>query len=333
MKTETYVSPEFGGDLEQLKDYLKDHIKWDATTANVVAECPRRAEYQVKMRLVSKEEGLPLRAGRAIHAAMAVYYTTKDQDAAMLALKESWGEDSQAWTVTPKYAHLTLGHLAVVMERYFPWAAKSDAFTPLVVHRDEMDLEKVLYGNWLITDDERVVLGESKFMMRFLVSNNPFIYSGRPDLPVAMGDRLFVFDHKSTNAYLSSWYFDQHRHSNQLRGYGAMLNEVLKKVVSGSLINGVYIGEKAASSEYGGSRFARFGPMLYQPGHLYEAIQNQYHWAATYAFHEQNDYFPQHTSKCCSGCQFTGLCSTSAVLRKAAAKNDFVPNKVDFFDL
>lgn len=335
LKQEWYYSERF-----PTKEALQEGFKlfWDASTSSQLAACPRRGYYNIERRLVPKEEAYQLAAGSAIHAAMATYYTTGGNvEIALQELQAVWGYPAD-YRLPPnhKYHHLNLGHLEVIFKNYADFAKRRDTFKPLVLHKDELDLTRVVGAHWLITEDERVVLGESKIIMAFTVEGEEFFYCGKPDLPIELGGQVYLMDHKSTNSYLSDWYFDQYRFSNQLRGYAAMLEQLLRKLkltVNGALINGIYMGNKAAQSEFGGTRFARYGPMMFQPAHLAEAIKNQWAWRKTLDYHRTMGYYPQHTSKLCSGCSYAILCAANPLIREAAMEREYDVSTTTFLDL
>lgn len=337
-REELYLSPEFPTRLD-----LEEAIEmWDSTTAGWVARCPRYGEYAIRYGLVAAEEAPYLNAGKALHSAMATFYTSDDPDLALGALRKAWGKD-EAWRLPPghSFAHLHLGHLEVIFRNYVDFARKRDTFRPIVVSLDDLNLKNVLGAVWNITPDGKVVLGESKIIMRFMLTlptgeTVPFVYAGRPDLPIDMGGSVYVLDHKSTNAFLSAWYFNQYKHSNQLRGYGAMLQDLLPSLsINGALINGIYMGEKASlgSTDTKVTRFARYGPMLFQPAHLNEALLNQYYWRQSLDYHESKGYYPQHSSKLCQSCTFDPLCSASPIIRPSVMKQEYVRRDPVFLDL
>lgn len=107
---------------------------------------------------------------------------------------------------------------------------------------------------------------------------------------------------------------------------------VPKHELTGAMINGLYIGAKATSKEFGGSRFARFGPYPYQPGHLAEAIRNQYTWRKMMTVYEQLGYYPQHASKLCGGCPFADLCEASPASRASVIQRQYVARSFNFLD-
>jgi len=316
---------------EELEEAIRTLQAPDATRTQWVGDCPRKAEYSIIRGLAAKGDSYPKTAGVAIHAALAVYYTTFDDELALDAARRAWG-DTPNPPSTNSYAHLNLGHIEVVLKRYLMWAKKHDMLQPIVARMDDLELKHVKAAIWRMVDD-RVVLGESKIVMEFEVNGEPFLYSGIPDLPVGMGGAYYVFDHKSTNAYLSEYWAEQHRHSNQLRGYCAMIEALTGLRISGALINGIYMGERASSSEYKGNRFARFGPYMYTPGHYVEAIKNQWAWRKQLDTWKQLGYYPQHASRLCSGCAFSRLCSESPTMRESIIESDYVDSNFSFLKI
>jgi PD-(D/E)XK nuclease superfamily protein len=309
-------------------------VNWDATSASQIARCPRNGEYALRYGLVPNGEAYQLMAGGALHAGMAVFYSGGDPDEALLELARVWGKDRD-FVLPPghRYHHLNLGFLEVIFKNYVDFAKRRDTFKPLVVKLDDLDLKHVLGAVWRVTEDGNVVLGESKIIMEFIVNGEIFVYSGKPDLPVEIGGAVYLMDHKSTNSYLSDWYFEQYRFSNQLRGYCCMIERITHLKLNGALINGIYMGEKAVNTDFKGNRFARYGPMLFQESHLAEAIKNQYYWKKTLDWYEAQGYYPQHTSKLCSGCSYATLCALSPLVREASMQTEYTSVDRHFLDI
>lgn len=330
LKEVTYLSDRYSS-----KEQLEAECEfWDATTAQWVGDCPRRAEYSIRHGLIPKGESAALYAGRALHAALAVYYATGSDELALAELESAW-EPGKDYRLPPqhKYAHLHYGHLEVVLKNYLVHARKRDTFSALKLPLDALDLTDVLAAVWKVTPEGLVVFGECKLVMRFDVEGNEFVYVGKPDLPVRMSGTVVLMDHKSTNSYLSDWWADQHRFSNQLRGYCKMFSKIVKKEPpSGAMINGLYIGSKAASSEFKGTKFARFGPYPYQPSHLDEAIRNQYHWRKLLDVFEAQGYYPQHASRMCSGCPYADICEASVATRPHVIQQRYTKSTWNFLN-
>jgi hypothetical protein len=326
-----YLSPRFKS-REELEAAIE--ANWDATTSSQVARCPRNGEYSIRYGLRPNSEALYLKAGNALHGALACYYVGESLEVCLEELATLWGSERDYVPPGEKFAHLTLGFLEVILKNYAEYAKKRDNFRPIVVKLNELDLSRVLGAVWRVNDEGEVVLGESKIIMDFSDwCPGPFIYSGKPDLPIEMGGALYLMDHKSTSGYLSNWYFDQYRFSNQLRGYCAMINELTHMRLNGALINGLYTGERAVLAEFKGDRFGRYGPMIYHPEHLREAILNQYHWRQVLDYWEKQGYYPQHTSRLCTNCAYDMLCALSPSIREGAMKTEYTVVDRAFLDL
>jgi hypothetical protein len=323
---------------------------WDATTAGWYAGCPRLAQYSHRMGLTERDEALPLVTGIAIHAGKDVLYVSGDEDLALQAAVDAFGADRPPPPPGHRYAHLTVGFITAVFKNYLVWRQKHELFTPLVVHLDDLDLTNVVAAMWRVLPDERVILGESKLVMRFEVDGQELIYAGKPDLPVTLSKRVLVVDHKtSCGGYLSDWYFEKHVISNQLRCYCAMIATLLGRKVAGAYISGVYAGERALQerTKSGGkssvTKFAPFGPLLFSHDQCQEALWNQYAWRELAFVHQElaaqhpNMYkrygYPQNTGKSCQGCHYLDLCKTTPKARMGVIRQRYTQRQRQFLDL
>jgi PD-(D/E)XK nuclease superfamily len=303
---------------------------WDATTASQIARCPRNGEYSIRYGLRPKGEANYLRAGAAIHAGLSYFYAGVNPDLCLAEMLKLFPESN----ATGKFSHLTAGALEVVFKNYMSYAKRADNFKPLEVQMEDLNLSKVLGAVFRIAPNGNVILGESKIIMDFSdIVGKPFVYSGKPDLPVLQGGDIYLWDHKTTSSYLSTWYFDQYRFSNQLRGYCLMIDRMTDLRLNGALINGIYVGERAVLSEFKGDRFGRYGPMLYSPGQLTEAIKNQYAWRRALDYYESEGYYPQHASKLCAGCAYDKLCALTPAIREASMRTEYEVVDRQFLDL
>lgn len=318
---------------EELETILKETVAPDATRLKWIADCPRRAQYALHEGIGEIGDVAVLKAGGAVHAGLAVYYATGDGDLSLETARKKWGLDA-AWRAPGKnFAHLHLGLIEVVLKNYFVWAKKHDTFKPITMRLDEMNLENVLGAIFRTTEDGRVILGESKLVMEFIIGGEAFVYSGIPDLPIEMGGAYYMLDHKSTNSYLSEWWAGQFRFSNQFRGYIGMLTNLTRINFSGAMVNAIYIGEKSVVTESKAQKFGRFGPYMYQQAHIQEAILNQFFWRKNFNWWKEQGYFPQHDSKLCSGCPFDKLCDTHPAARQSVIDREFQKYDVQFLNI
>ena len=331
LREELWLSPEF-----PTREALEAEVVfWDATSAYFIADCPRKGQHRLDEGLRPSGEAYPLLAGRAVHAGLAVWYYTRDLDLTLGEVRRVWGKDDDWVAPGRDFAHLTLGHLEVIMRNYADFSRKRDTFKPLLFELDDLNLENVVAAMWVMTPDNKVMLAESKVVMRFVIEeeDDELIYSGKPDLPIFMGGVHYCLDHKSTSSYLSDWWAKKHKLSNQLRGYCKMVSALTGLHVQGALINGVYVGKKASSSEFKGSRFARYGPMVFSPGLLNETMRNQYWWKKTLNWYQDMGYFPQNTGQSCVYCPYLDLCKTSPRTRAAEVRRKYVEKPDVFLDL
>ncbi len=338
------------GDKYNTREELEEEVDmWDSTQAGWYGWCPRNAQYSHRMGLRSRDEALTLLTGQAMHAGMDVLYTTDDEDMAVEAVVHTFGDREPA-PPSSSYAHLHSGFVEGIFRNYLPWRTKHDIFKPLVVHLDELCLDNVVAAMWRMLPDETVILGESKIVMRFDVGGEELIYSGKPDLPIEMGGSVYILDHKtSCGGYLSDWYFEKHIVSNQLRGYCAMIQELLQKRVAGTYINGIFAGKTALQTKTAKGapsktiKFTRYGPLKFSQGHLEETLWNQYAWREMAFVYQRvaEDYpkmykkfgYPQNTGKSCQGCSYQKLCIAPPAARANLIRQDFVQARRKFLDL
>lgn len=322
LKEELYLSSEYSSKAE-----LEREVRfWDATTASWASKCPRHALYAIEHAIEPPDESYILTAGRALHSALETWYVSRDEDLALLELAGTWGKNRD-WRLPQGHdqAHLHLGHLEVVFKNYLKWAKKRDDFKPLLVKLEDLDMTDVVAAVWKLTPDNKVVLAESKLVVKFAVDGDEFLYSGRPDLPVQHSGRIYAFDHKcrtGAKSWLSNYWAEQFKHSNQLRGYCAMLAKLLPGMkISGAIINAIYAGERAAESTTKATKYARYGPYNYNPTVQLEAIKNQYYWLTMLSVWKEFGYWPQNTGDPCKYCPYSTLCESSPRSRKGLLTN------------
>ena len=322
---------------------------WDATTAGRYSWCPRVAQYSHRMGLVQAEEALQMLTGVAIHAGCDTLFVSGNHDLATQVVVQTFGDRDPPAPSHP-YAHLHTGFVENVFKNFLDWYPKHTTFKPLIVRLDELDLTDVLAAVLRVLPDERIILGESKLVMRFDVGEyRELIYSGKPDLPILMGQRLYIQDWKTSSGFLSAWYFEKHVVSNQLRGYLAMLTKLLGRQFEGAYIGGIYVGEHALETHTKAgkpstiTKFAPYGPLPFKSDHLEEALWNQYAWrqmAFVYqdlAKQHPDMYkrfgYPQNTGKSCQGCSFLDLCRAQPKVRRSIMLTKYVQRRRHFLDL
>lgn len=314
---------------------------WSGSRLSRYLNCFRSGSlvYDKNLALIG-DQAHPLTMGGGLHAAFAHYYAWggpaygNQTELLKQTLKIFRHEVEQRGGLFPlpqdhKHHHLTVGHGEIVIRNYFDWAKIHDSVVPVILQKDEIDWTNVLGAKLRLLPDGRVVLGESAFIMQLEVDTPwegpvQFTYSGIPDLPVTMPTGIYVMDHKATGMGLGPWFFSQYRFDNALRIYCVMIKQLMHKKVEGILINGIAIGKSATSIKSKATKFLRYGPIDYYPGHFEEALLNQAALIRTREFMRDTlDYFPQATGQYCRNCPMKGLCATSPEMRAATEMVDY----------
>lgn len=316
---------------------------WDATTLSKVATCPRKHEVRV-------EEGLeragppspPMVAGIAVHAGLEYFYSLpREMRETRYAVDQAIGVVMSEWSrfeidralMDQKYVHLSPEHLEEVMENYFHcWGhERIETFEPLEVSVDALDLSDVMAARFLLNTEGKVILGESKLVMRFDVEGEPFYLCGKPDLPVTnQTGSVYAMDHKSTGSYLSTWWARNYEVSDQLRGYMGMLDKLLGRTPRGAVINAIYVGKHATNPNSKATKFDRFS-FDFSPAHIYESLRNQQARVRMIEHFRKQGYFPQGCGY--GGCDMPELCRRDPGTREEVKLTDYQLSTRTFWDL
>jgi hypothetical protein len=319
---------------------------WDATTLSKVATCPRYHQVRVEENLEPADyTGPQLAAGCALHLGLEYYYSSARRDEAHERMAtEICGTEWDRWNINlfemsesdqKKYKHYGNDFLAEVLRSYFRhWQFEAiEIYEPIAgLTVDQLNLKQVLAARFPLNHKDEIILGESKLVMRFDVDGEELVLAGKPDLPVRKqtGD-LWSMDHKTSLGYLSDWWVADHMMSNKDRGYMAMLGSLLGKPFSGTVINGIHLGEAAhRNPKSTATRFARF-EFDFSPDHVTEALRNQLAWRKTVDFYRQQGYFPQGCGF--GGCKMPSICRRDPPTRDIVKQTDWKQSTRTFWEL
>jgi len=342
-----YLSPHYNS-VEELEKDLEWY--WSGSRFDSYMHCYRRGMVQYDKKLEPKvDDTLNLDVGTALHAALAVYYAyggkkggSVGRDMALQALLMTLEERGGLPILPPddKNAHITPGHLQIILKNYFKWAEAHDSIEPVTVTEDQLNLENVLGARFKYTPEGKIVLGESAIIMRLTVqppwepfgSTIQYTYAGVPDLPVTMHGSVYVMDHKSTGWNLSSYWASKWRVDNTLRVYCVMIRELLSQLnlnMRGILINAIHTGKQAARPGSKAKKFERYGPWNFDPGALKEALWNHAAALLTREYYQTalGGYFPQSTGLYCPGCPAKHLCHQDPKMRPGVEVVNYRPKK------
>jgi hypothetical protein len=324
------------GDYESAEALEKDlEWYWSGSRFDAYMHCARRGQVLYDQRLMPKDEDtINLDVGSALHSGLNTWYAYGGkkgglgaQEASLKAMLTEL-EDRGGLPILPpddKNAHLTPGHLQIVLKNYFDWAKLHDSVEPIITSINELNLDNVMGAKFKHTEDGLVVLGESAIIMRMKVSapwgaDLTYPYAAVPDLPVRMGKSVYVMDHKTTGWPLSSYWAAKWRADNTLRVYCIVIRDLLKKQkvrMRGIMINGVWVGKGASNYKSKGKKFERYGPWDYDEGSLEEALINHAAAIETRRFHQEKlGYAPQSTGLYCPNCPARHLCQQDPTMRK-----------------
>jgi hypothetical protein len=318
---------------------------YDATTLSKIASCPRKHQIRVEENLEQTGQSPKMAAGIAMHEGMEWYYahenrTRRVEEESIILMVDTWNEfNIERGYMTDGELHLSPEHLTAVMENYFhTWKYELiDIYEPL--HRikgveitvESLNLDKVLAARFKLTDTGNIIIGESNIIMQFEIEGDTFILAGKPDLPVIkQNGNIYVMDHKTSSLSVSEWWSRQFQVSNKLRGYMAMINELLSVETCGAVINGIYVGKYATKPKSKTIKFNRF-QYTFSPDHVYEALRNQHMWIKTIEFYRAQDYFPQGCGW--TACDHPDLCRCDPPTRGEVKMTHYTQSDRHFWNL
>jgi len=225
---------------------------------NEFRECPESFRSRHGLGLVRDSEDDALRAGRAWHEAMRVWFADGGLDASLLALQTAWGVEPLFPGPQKRPLGLFENLLRVYSER---WPRERDSFT--VVRNEEWidaPLADILIGGgvgWLA----------QSALPRGGYNIDDVRYGGRLDRVIELDGARYVMDTKTTSGNLTEAYFAQYLLSSQLRGYVAL------ELVHGRACEGIYVDAVHVDTRYQKAKpehCQRWGPHRYAQEQLSE---------------------------------------------------------------
>lgn len=175
-------------------------------------KCPRWFFIRHVRGLRPKGESAALQFGSALHNGLAVWYKTKEKDAALDAV-----EQSSYIEIPGEYR--TKGLVAITLHEYW----------------EQYGEDK----NW------DIVLNESAFD---LTDDEGFRWGGRLDLGVRWNKRIWIVDHKSTSMGGPSWW-NEFETAPQMAGYSWAGGKLHGERIAGVIINRIVV-RRSGTSEF-----------------------------------------------------------------------------------
>lgn len=266
---------------------------------SAVSSCPRKYQHQYIDIIRKKDTPDYMNAGGMLHTGIDHWYQTKDIDASIELMREGDYPDPG-----PDSDFLQLPSLEIIVRNYGEHWTKHEAYTPIEVPFEDLNLDSVLAARWRTTDEGLVILAESPLMM--IVED--LILVGVPDMPVkSYSGNNFVMDHKSTKGYISNYWKGKYRISDQFRIYNLMMMELLGIPFQGVILDAIYMGKYATSVKSKATKFDR-DEYYYDATMLEETIKSAKSWLRQIEGFKKDDYFPQSTGLYCGGCFYLDIC-------------------------
>jgi hypothetical protein len=266
----------------------------DHTYLSSAALCLKQWELRYKLHFRKRGLNPYLEVGSAAHKAMEVLYGPDGFDRVDEAVGACLAYlDGSGLLLPPggeKLDYLSRGHIEVCLRNY------ADYYRTRETYKVVRGIEEPLVS-------EALGLG------------------GIPDLIVEEDTgKVRIMDHKFTFSWLGKRFEDRVRHSYQLPLYCALVKDQLGLDVKSVVVNGVYLGAKASSEKFGGTRFARYHWTLFQ-SQIDEALV----WKAQIERLLENKVYPRNRGSHCGGwCEFGEYCLAAPERRIHILGTDFV---------
>lgn len=142
----------------------------------------------------------------------------------------------------------------------------------------------------------------------------------RLDMAVRRPDGIWIVDHKWTTGWLAN-VFGRMELTHQFRVYGMAYEEQYGEAVQGGILNAIYMGDRASTDAFSGSRFEQ-RDYTFDAGALLETEV----WMRSAAEREEayegkgEMEHPQNTSLMCKWCDYQPLCAAPPNRRQSLVR-------------
>lgn len=307
-------------------------MKVDNFALTMHQACPRRYQQRMIDGYTLRRRSAALGFGGAFHAGIGEWYKfthLPNDERLRLAVAAIEG----AWDNTvPVDDYRTLGKCTTVMEEYSR-EYQTENFT--VVGAPERPIVEVTFtlplGLWLPCTNEFCQLRHQNFPTHEYCkgcgdAKEAIDYGGIFDGLVRFGDKVWVFEHKTTSQ-LGTYYFNQFKPNNQVTGYIWAAGQLSGLDVAGAIINaiGVY--------KTGKTKFERQITTRNQQFDIEEWKLNVYDTCVEIRNHQMSGRYPQRTPSCTQYglCEFHQVCTLAQPEhRLKRLEQDYVRSEWDY---
>lgn len=280
------------------------------SSLSLLAECSQKFAFQKVHLLERPGISLPMHTGSALHAGLAVLYKDSwDEKLAREAVAEEWGDVKP----TPGAKH--------------PWLTKGFALARISAYMREREENPTV----LETGEAIPGMVEERLSTQWANALGELVeYEGFCDLPLRVGRTNYVVDHKCSTGWVNSHWMKQFQVGHQLRGYAALMGNLLGVVFRKGLINAIYIGEKALDPPEKWEKRKSSPSVVNEVSFTTAQIEAAHAWVrglqAQQRFHESEGFWPKNEKACGNygGCEFIDLCTApSPMVMQARMMTNF----------
>jgi hypothetical protein len=302
------VNSSFSGKTKFLQIY------WDATSLTALKKCPRLYQYQIIEGWQPKTQADPLRFGILYHEAMKIYayaiLETENHDESLLIVLEFLLKNSVDYSTDEDGIRICK-----------IWEADKDNRSRYSLCRAViwyLELNKERDATTVILNNGKPAVELSfKFDSELAFNGESFMLCGHIDKLLQFGKDVYVEDYKTTNAALTSKFFDQFSPDNQMSLYSIAGKVITNENMAGVIINGIQLGVHYNRYERG---FANRSE-----AQLDEWMCDFQHWLKQAITYAKNEYWPMNDTRCneYGGCKYKSICKKDPSVREIFLKGDF----------
>jgi hypothetical protein len=290
-------------------------LAWDATSLDLLKQCPRKYYYTMILGFSSAEQNIHLEFGLLYHKALEEYqygrskgWTHATAQFAMVRslLASTWLPPGKPWFTGDTYKNrLTLLRSAIWHTEQY----QEDAFETIQLQGKPALELSFQYQTGIVSTSTR----------------EPFLLCGHIDRLGTLNGLPFGLDYKTTKYDVSKAdYFNFYSPDNQMSMYSLAGKVVYKTEIQGMIVD-------AAQVQVGGTRFRRgFAPRTEsQIDEWYRELIR--YWIPLAERCVATATWPQNDTACgrYGGCQFRSICGKSPEVREQWLKSTFKPKVWD----
>ena len=287
-------------------------VAWDSTMLGLLKECPRKFQYVILEGWQSPGFSAHLTFGIAYHKALETY----DKDRAEGASHEEALHNAIRFCLS--YGTRDSNGRFVPYDALYTREPSKTRDTLLrtvcwyLEHFKEDPLETVI-----LADGSPAVELSFKINLELNTPDgDPFLLCGHLDRVVAIDEKIYFLDRKTTKHQIQERYWRQYSPNNQMSLYYAATQLILNKPALGGIIDAAEIGVTY-------TRYKRH-TIHRTPGQQAEWLQDTYSWINLAMQYASDGYWPMNDKSCGNygGCPFQPICSKDPKVRGVFLKNE-----------